>query len=137
MAAEAVQTALESAGCAGCEIILSIPSAFCLCAPSARMICRQRTGTRALLYRLEEKVPVSAEDVVADFVSTSDGTLGVCTLRAKLAPLIEALEGKRITVAIVCPASFLAMQHLLESENSSVCDDGQTEPYDAIVMAGR
>ena len=77
-AADKVRESLVAAGCAGRDVILAIASGSCLCAAVGVHDLPGKDRLRALLYRLEEKVPVSAEDVVADFVSTSDGALGVC-----------------------------------------------------------
>jgi hypothetical protein len=133
--AEAVRQALDAAGCAGRDVVLAIASASCLCAPIRAHDLPAKDRRRALLYRLEEKVPVSAEDVVAEFVSTSDGALGVCALRTELAPLVEALEQRGVPVAAVCPISLLAMRHLLDIVQETTPSDGSASNlHDAIVM---
>jgi len=135
-AAETIREALAVAGCAGRDVVLAIASASCLCAPVRAHDLPAKERRRALLYRLEEKVPVCAEDVVADFVCTSDGALGVCTLRAELAPLVDALERRGVPVAAICPASLLAMQNLLETAQAASATDGAArDSNDAVVMA--
>ena len=133
--AETVRAALAAAGCGGRDAVLAIASSSCLCAPIRSHDLPAKDRRRALLYRLEEKVPVSAEDVVAAFVPTSDGALGVCTLRAELAPFVDALEQRGVPVSAICPGSLLAMQHLLETAQGTVPRDGAApERNDAIVM---
>jgi hypothetical protein len=132
--ADIIRQALVAAGCTGRDVVLAIASASCLCA-SVRARDLPAKDRRALLYRLEEKVPLSAEDVVADFVFSSDGALGVCAVRAELAPLVEALEHRGIPVAAVSPASLLAIQDLLETGQETAPDDAASLPYDAVMIA--
>src|SRR5258708_9296196 len=78
----------------------------------------ENSWRRAMIYRLEEKLPIGAEDVVADFVPAGpadEQVLGVCAQKAALAPLVEALEENGVTVGAICPASLLALQQLLSN----------------------
>jgi hypothetical protein len=70
-----------------------------------------------MVYRLEEKLPVSAEDVVADFIPAAGGSvaLGVCAERKTLVPRVDALESRGVAVEVISPSSLLALQHLLTS----------------------
>lgn len=70
-----------------------------------------------MTYRLEEKLPIAAEDVVADFIeggAAADAeALGICVRRTALAPVVEALEESGVAVAAICPASLLALQYMM------------------------
>src|SRR5947209_18703807 len=64
---------LRSAGYAGQGVVLGVPSGACLCAPILSDDLPSKDRRRAMLYRLEEKIPLPAEEVVADFIPTSEG----------------------------------------------------------------
>lgn len=132
--------ALRAAGYAGQAVVLGIPSGACLCAPIFSHDLPAKERRRAMLYRLEEKVPLSAEEVVADFVPTSEGSLGVCVARAALVPLVESLEGRGVPVAAVCPTLLLALQHRMSAAAAGAgrVRDGEAggaaaDPFDAVV----
>lgn len=114
--AQAAAEALKAAGYAGQGTLLAVPSAWCLCAAVRTDDLPPRNWRQAMAYRLEERLPVSAEDVVADFVPATDGdeALGVCVEKKALAPLVAALEGRGVAVDVVCPAALLALQHEAE-----------------------
>lgn len=131
-AARAVGAGLREMGYGGEPLVLALPSHWCLCAPvdTARLPAKQRH--RALTYRLEEKLPFAAEDVVADFVDgpavdgedRQNAVLGVCVQKRPLATLVDALESNGIAIGAICPAALLALQHLAESPGSSELVDG-------------
>ena len=59
---------LKAASYDGESVLLAIPSAWCLCDPVATTGLPARNRRQAMAYRLEEKLPVAAEEVVADFI---------------------------------------------------------------------
>src|SRR4051794_36802733 len=87
--ARAAADALRAAGYAGQGVAVAVPSAWCLCAAVRTDDLPPRNWRQAMAYRLEERLPVSAEDVVADFVPAADGgeALGVCVEKKTVAPL--------------------------------------------------
>jgi hypothetical protein len=108
-------TALKAAGHRGGGVVLALPSEWCLAAPVDTAGLPAKDRRRAMTYRLEEKLPVAAEEVVADFVPappTAATVFGVCTRTAELAPLVQSLEAAGIDVTAVCPASLLALQNI-------------------------
>jgi hypothetical protein len=117
--AAALSSALREIGVADdgrTRAVLALSSTACLCAPvgTAGLPARQRG--QAMLYRFEEKLPVAAEEVAADFVPAPAGAataLGVAVERRVLDPLVAAVESSGGRVAAVCPASLLALQHWL------------------------
>jgi hypothetical protein len=123
---DAVPAALKSAGHRGESILLALPSAQCLAAPIATAGLPAKDRRRAMAYRLEEKLPIAAEDVVADFIpapADSPCAFGVCTRTAGLAPTIDALEAAGVAIAAICPAALLALQHLTESNPTAAAAD--------------
>src|SRR4051812_46687104 len=115
--AGAVAAALKAQGYRGEGVLLAIESSMCLCAPVRTEGLPTKHRRRAMTYRLEEKLPIAAEDVVADFIEGGPAAdaeaLGTCVRRTALAPMVEALEESGVAVAAICPASLLALQHLM------------------------
>jgi hypothetical protein len=88
-----------------------VPSSWCLAAriSLAGLPPRDRD---AMLYRLEEKLPLAAEAVTADFIPDPKGqnALGVCAPNERVAPLLEALEAAGVAVQSISPLALLALQ---------------------------
>src|SRR4051794_15637036 len=99
--------------------VLALDSGSCLCAPVATAGLPARQRGQALLYRLEEKLPVSAEEVSADFAPAAQDAatvLGVAVERRVLDPLVAAVGAAGARVAAVCPASLLALQQVIAQD---------------------
>ena len=111
----------------GRPALLALPSAMCLCAgiPTTDLPARHRG--QAMLYRLEERLPVSAEDVAADFIPAGPSALGVCVQRRVLQPLLDTLRAAGVNVRAVCPAALLALQQMLASAPRTPGNPAQTE----------
>src|SRR4051812_7997769 len=77
-AAPRIASALRTLGRRNEPALLAVPSAWCLAARIS-LDGLPRGDRRAMTFRLEEKLPVAAEDVVADFIIDRDGrrALGV------------------------------------------------------------
>lgn len=94
-------------------IVLAISSRDCLCARIDSEDLSRSGRRQAMAYRLEEHVPISAEQLVADYVISPSGTLGVCAIVDQLQPIIDALEAAGLEVRHVCPAALLAGAQLV------------------------
>jgi hypothetical protein len=116
--AYAVSQTLQNISYDGQPVLLAIPSAWCFSA-SIAISDLPRHDRKPMLYRLEEKLPLSAEGVVADFITHGDEALGVCAKLSVLAPLIEALESKHIPVQSVSPARLLTAQSAQSSKRDA------------------
>jgi len=93
---------------AGQGLVLAIASEWCFSA-TIQTTDLPRNDRKAMIYRLEEKLPLAAEAMVADFVIHHDGSaLGVCTRHKTLSELIDALEGQNIAVQSIAPLALLA-----------------------------
>jgi len=126
----------------GEPVALVLPSSWCL---SARVSTEQleRGGRRrAMGFRLEEHLPISYEDVIADFLDGQGGeALGVCGDRDTLVSLVDAFESADVTVRHICPEAFLAAAYAVET-NTDV--DGvlmgrsldEAEGYDLVELQG-
>jgi hypothetical protein len=104
---------------AGSTLMLAIPSKWCMAA-SVGTSGLPRRDRRALLFRFEEKLPLAAEEIVADFVGSREKLLGVCVRLDLLRPLVDALEAEGVAIDLISPASLLAAQALLRPGNSQV-----------------
>ena len=123
--AAAISSALKRAGYSGNPVTVAIPSAWCLSATIATGDL-PRGDSKAMLYRLEENLPLAAENIVADFVPhlSADGVqsaLGVCARLDLIAPLIESLEAHGIAVQSVTPTVLATAQGLARSVTQSPC----------------
>jgi hypothetical protein len=110
--AAAVAPALARRGYAGQGILLALPSAWCLAASISTAGLR-RGDRDAMLYRLEEKLPLAAEAIVAEFLPrpAGDTALGVCVATDRVAPLVSALESAGVIVQSISPLALLALQN--------------------------
>ncbi len=126
--AREVAARLGELGWDGGPVVLAIGSAWCLCAViSTEGI--ERTGRRkAMGYRLEEYLPVSSEDAVADYVPAGvERALGVCAELDPLRGIVDALEAAGVPVQHICPSALLAAEHAA----------GRVDEADAVVVGGR
>lgn len=105
--ARAAANLIDALGGAG-PVVVALPSAWCLTAAIATDGLGRGARRQAMAYLLEEHLPLSAEDAVADFAEHRDQAMGVCAELGRLGPLIEALENESIQVAHLCPAALLA-----------------------------
>ncbi len=115
-AAADVPAQLDTLGNAGRPVVLAVPADACLAARLATADL-PRGDAKALLYRLEDHLPVPAEQVVADFVpfdrlapTGGEDTLGVCGLLDRVRPAVDALEAAGVSVQVVVPAMLAAAQ---------------------------
>lgn len=97
--------------------VLGVSSGWCLCGavPVPDLPPRQRRT--AMLFALEEKLPMPVEQVVADFIVTGDTALGIAVETNRLRELIDALEDHGLPVDAVCPTALLGLQFLTASDN--------------------
>jgi hypothetical protein len=106
--------ALKAGGFAGAQAVLALASSECLCATIGTADLPTRQRRQAMLYRFEEKLPVAAEDVAADFVENRSSALAVGVERRLVDPLIDAIRQAGGRHDAVVPASLLALRNLRE-----------------------
>ena len=132
--AERVAEELSRLGYAGEGVTLALASGECLAA-SIDTAGLPRGDRKALLYRLEEKLPMAAESVIADFAGGSQRVLGVCVREDAVLPLVNALEHCGVAVQSVNPTAMLAAQQLADPE-PHVLIVGEEEQISVMVIRG-
>jgi len=92
------------------DLVVALAGDSCLSATIATEGLPRHGRGPAMLYRLEEKLPLAAEELAADFVVQNGCALGVCTRAQPLGEMLAALATRRIGVAAVTPKAILALQ---------------------------
>ncbi len=110
--AQAARRALTEAGWIGSTVTVCLPSRWCFCAAVANDATRPRNRRQVLLYRMEEQLPFSAEQLIADFVDVGNALFGVAMLADRLLPILQALESQDVPVEAIVPSALLALQGL-------------------------
>jgi type II secretory pathway component PulL len=133
--AKRVAEELHHAGYVGQPCVLALGAGECLAA-SIETADLPRGDRKAMLYRLEEKVPLAAEHVVADFAGPQTGgrALGVCVREDAIAPLLNSLETCGVAVQSVTPTALLAAQQLAEAQTSQNLLIGEGDQVNIIAV---
>jgi len=108
----AAKARLSELGWAGAPILLAVPSPWCMCAVIATDDLERAGRRRAMAFRLEEHLPLAAEETIADFVEFGRGeALGVGAELDKVRAILEAMIDAGIEVRHIAPAPMLAAAH--------------------------
>lgn len=127
--ARLIAEALGRLGHAGQGVTLAIPSGWCMSvtidAGGARL------DRKGMLFKLEEKVPLAAEELTADFAAPADGAgpqarLAVCSRVDALRPWLEALERAGVAVESVTSAALLAARAAAALATPAATDGNDT-----------
>ena len=106
---EACRQALSATGWAEQPVVLALASPWCLSAAISTDGMDRGGRRRAMAFRMEEHLPVSAEEVVFDYCEGGGGhAIGVCGELTKLKAVVDALEGRGVGVRHICPAALLS-----------------------------
>ncbi len=103
-------------------ICLGLPSQMVL---AAQIDCGDLPRTRrseAMLYRLEEQLPLEAEGLTAQFLPAQAArTLGLAVRTQQVGAILDRLSGAGIEVAAICPTALLALWETTKGDNDR-CD---------------
>jgi hypothetical protein len=105
------------------SVTLVVSAAWCLSAtvPLAGVPARNRRSS--LLYRLELLLPLTAEEIAADYVfNEPENAFAICVSAIALKPFVDALETAGISIQSITPASVYAVQSLLAGQKTDGCD---------------
>ncbi len=126
-AADAIREVLAGWGYAGQGVCLGLPAAMVF---GGRVECDRlpRSQRRtALLYRLEEQLPLAAEQLTADFLPAVGGrSLGLAVQTDTIRELLDRLAETGIEVAAICPTALLAAR---------AADPAGKQPCDYAIIA--
>jgi type II secretion system protein L len=104
---------LSGHGYRGEAVVLAVPTAWCLSAGVDLDNLPRQNRHEAMVYRLEEMLPLAAEQIVAAFAPTvGQRTLGVCVQTEQVKPWVDELEQSGVLVQSICPTALLALQSL-------------------------
>jgi type II secretion system protein L len=111
---------LRARGYRGRPVVLALPSAWCQCATIDLTTLKTARDRRAWVYRLEEQLPLAAENVTADLAAPRGKTggrgLGVCAETERLKSLVTSLEESGVRITTIAPAALLAAQSIKTPE---------------------
>lgn len=100
-------------------VVLALPSHWCLSATIDTHELSRSNRRQAMRYLLEEHLPISAEDSVADFIERQGVALGVAIELERLRPIVEAFQELGIPVQAICPSALLACSGLIEQHREA------------------
>ncbi len=115
-----VRKALDELGYKGQGVCLGLPSERVL---AGRINCgnlpRKQRRT-AMLYRLEEQIPIEAERLTAAFLPAIGGqALGLAVETAPVRSLVDELFGAGVSTVAICPTALLSLWgHLQDAQPS-------------------
>ena len=118
--AAALSTQLDSRGLKKYPLVIGIPAAWCLSA-SISTHDLPSNDARSRIYRLEENLPLAAENMIADFVSSQDAALGVCVRLERIQPVVDALQAAGVRVHAIVPTVLATAQGLAGSVSQTNC----------------
>ena len=112
--ADEIRTAMVELGYRGRGVALGVASEGLMIAVVDTDNLPRRNRRRAMVYRLEEHLPASAEEIVADFVENHTTAVAASARVGPLAKIVDALEAAGVIVQVVSPIGALALQSLAE-----------------------
>ncbi len=111
----AVRQAMTHLGYAEQAAAMAVPSQWCLSAVFSSEDLERGNRHRAMGFRIEEHLPMSAEDFVADYIELSgDTVLGVCCEYQRLREIVDAFDGAGIVIRHIVPKALLVASHVSE-----------------------
>ena len=98
--------------------MLTVPSEWCLAATIAIADLPEKKRRETMLYRFEEKLPLTVEELAVDFSTVEDRALGVAVEAQRLSELVGELESRGVVIEWVVPRALLAFSELPFGEES-------------------
>ena len=106
---------MASVRCHGSGLLLGLGSDCCLPAQFAVKKGSGKVTCESLAFRMEEFVPLSSEDFVADFVVRSDDCFGVAVESAPIGRIVTSLEEQGVFVDSIVPTTLLVAEGVVEA----------------------
>ncbi len=108
--ADAINAALQELDPAGREVAIAVPADWCLCASIERDGPSRAIRRMPMLYQLEEHLPLTAEEMVADYIPAERMAFAVALRVSLIQPLVEAIEQLGWVIGLISPTALLAAQ---------------------------
>lgn len=126
---EAAAAALRELGCGGEGVCLALPADMVLAAEIDCDNLPRKQRRTAMVFRLEEQLPLDAERLTADFLPPLAGkSLGLAVQTRSVQQLIDRLAEAGVETYCICPLALLAAWELCQAEDNPgdyviLCDD--------------
>jgi type II secretory pathway component PulL len=115
--AEPIEAALGTDGYRGEPIVLALESNWCLAATLPIDRPQELRDRQSMLYRLEEWIPWSTEDFVADFLAAGSKAIAITAACEPLAAFVGRLTERAVHVQTILPVALLAtLEHAERSQ---------------------
>ena len=109
-----VAAAISEWDACGSGVCLGLPSRAVFSARIDSGDLPRRDRRSAMLYRLEEQLPLEAESLTVDFLPATGGlVLGLTVRTAEVRAIVDRLEELGVEVAAICPTSLLTLWQAL------------------------
>jgi len=112
----------------GCNICLGLPGEMVLAAAIDLAGLPRRRRRTAMLYRLEEHLPLDIEAVTAVFLPPGEGqSLALAVQTDRIRGLVEGLQRAGVGVDAICPTALLVLEEARR---------GDLPPADHVIIPG-
>ena len=111
-ARDTIAAALKRMNREGEPVWIALPSRQCLAASLDCTSLPRRHRREAMLYALEERLPVVLEECAAELITGPDHALGIAVPLTTAAPLLSMLDSVGLTARALTPATLLALRHI-------------------------
>ena len=105
---EKIWAILSSSGYRGEPVVVALASCWCLTATLDVNRPRELRDRKTMLYRFEECIPWSAEEIVVDYIKNAHNAMLVAVPASPLADFFRQLETSGIVIQSISPLAILA-----------------------------
>jgi type II secretory pathway component PulL len=113
----AIREALTAKDYGGEPVLVSLQSTWCLGATLSVARAQELRDRQTILYRLEDCIPWSVEDSVADYMRAGNKALVVAAPAAPLAEFFQLLEEQGVPIQSIVPSAILACTEHMQSDD--------------------
>ena len=131
--AEAIAAQLTADGYDGSGVLVALDSEECLAVTANVDPSVRSSGRHAVMYELEQYLPLAAEAFTADYHEHSKGLFAVVVETGLFLPLLQALEDRGVFVQSLIPAALVVAQGLIRHV---VSNNGLTNEVDHALLWG-
>ncbi|NQU74910.1 MAG: hypothetical protein HQ546_01180 [Planctomycetes bacterium] len=118
--ADRIAAALAELAYDGGGVCLALPAEMVMTAEIDCGNLPRKDRYNAMMYRLEEQMPLEVERLTADFLPAVAGrSLGMAVDTERVRAIVDALADVGIETAVICPAAMLALWHLTHEKTIS------------------